>query len=170
MGSEREERPEQPLTLSLSCRLAQRFHWERFRGMPLSQEAGRCPEPESKPWSRERKVEGGGGGHPLELKGTLCGLYCYLLGFHKPLEAGHSPLQGARLGLRSRVAHPPSSSPPLFLLSRLFPAQGLCMSPSPPLSLCFLLPSPTGYPASHDSSFQGTDTDSSGAPLLQVTC
>ncbi|KAM5248930.1 keratinocyte differentiation factor 1 [Ctenodactylus gundi] len=27
-----------------------------------------------------------------------------------------------------------------------------------------------GYPASHDSSFQGTDTDSSGAPLLQVYC
>lgn len=67
MGSEREERPEQPLTLSLSCRLAQRFCWERFRGMPLSQEAGRCPEPEWKPWSLERKVEGGGGGHPLEL-------------------------------------------------------------------------------------------------------
>lgn len=27
-----------------------------------------------------------------------------------------------------------------------------------------------GYPASQDSSFQGTDTDSSGAPLLQVYC
>ncbi|XP_004705129.1 keratinocyte differentiation factor 1 [Echinops telfairi] len=27
-----------------------------------------------------------------------------------------------------------------------------------------------GYPGSHDSSFQGTDTDSSGAPLLQVYC
>ncbi|XP_072465588.1 keratinocyte differentiation factor 1 [Notamacropus eugenii] len=27
-----------------------------------------------------------------------------------------------------------------------------------------------GYPPSHDSSFQGTETDSSGAPLLQVYC
>lgn len=27
-----------------------------------------------------------------------------------------------------------------------------------------------GYPASHSSSFQATDTDSSGAPLLQVHC
>ncbi|MBZ3882322.1 Keratinocyte differentiation factor 1 [Sciurus carolinensis] len=27
-----------------------------------------------------------------------------------------------------------------------------------------------GYPASHDSAFQGTNTDSSGAPLLQVYC
>lgn len=67
-GSEKEERPEQPLTLYLSCRLAQRFRWERFRGMPLSQEVGRCLEPESKPRSLERKVEGGGDGHPLLLK------------------------------------------------------------------------------------------------------
>ncbi|XP_056651443.1 keratinocyte differentiation factor 1 [Monodelphis domestica] len=28
----------------------------------------------------------------------------------------------------------------------------------------------SGYPPSHDSSFQGTETDSSGAPLLQVYC
>ena len=101
------------------------------------------------------------------------------LAFTSPWKQGHSPLQGARLGLReekklsgspSEDEPDPGSSPPVFLFSRLFPARVLCMSSSPSLSLCFLLPSPPGYPASHDSSFQGTDTDSSGAPLLQVYC
>ena len=127
MGSEREERPEQPLTLSPSCRLAQRFRWERFRGVPLSQEAGRCPEPELKPQSLERKVEGRGGRHPPVLKRHP--VWSLLLSSWLSQAPGNRviPLHREQDGLRevkklsgspSQDEPDPGSSPPLFLFSR----------------------------------------------------
>lgn len=81
----------------------------------------------------------------------------------------HNPLTDNSRGLNIK-----NGLPRLLLMPRLKPCSvssqqaSPWLSSFPSLSLCFLLQ--PGYPASQDSSFQGTDTDSSGAPLLQVYC
>lgn len=99
--------------------------------------------------------------------------------FLSPQEWGHYPLTdskaGAQRGQAAEWVTQPGSDQPR-LESHSAPSQQV--SPCPwyldellPLSEPLLPPPfPSGYPASHDSSFQGTDTDSSGAPLLQVYC